>query len=77
MAKEKIEQPSKDVSGLSLYSKIASDKQYGEGRKDAFETLRNKMTEDAPNMGREIIHTTELYDSNILKSGQESKKERK
>lgn len=46
-------------------------------RKSEFESLRNKMTSNVPNMGREIIHTSELYDSNILKGDQESKKERK
>lgn len=45
-------------------------------RKSEFESLRNKMTDSAPDMGREIIHTAELYDSNILKGDQEAKKER-
>lgn len=50
--------------------------QQTEMRKSEFESLRNKMTNEAPDMGRDIIHTSELYDTNILKSDQEAKKER-
>lgn len=45
-------------------------------RKSEFESLRTSMTNNAPQMGRDILLTSELYDSNILKGSQESKKER-
>ncbi len=48
----------------------------GDTRKNEFESLRNLMTGNAPDMGRKIIITTELYDSNILKGAQESRKEK-
>lgn len=47
-----------------------------DARKTEFESLRNKMTADAPDMGRTILMTSELYDSNILKGSQESRKEK-
>ena len=34
------------------------------------------MSSNAPNMGRDVIITSELFDSNILKGNQESTKER-
>lgn len=45
-------------------------------RKSEFEALRNKMTSEAPQLGRTIIQTSELYDANILKGPQESKTDR-
>ena len=45
-------------------------------RKGEFEALRTQMTNSAPNMGRKIFHTAQLYDSNILKGDQESKTDR-
>lgn len=45
-------------------------------RKEEFESLRNKMSSEAPNMGREILMTAELYESNILKGDQEARKEK-
>ena len=45
-------------------------------RKGEFEALRTQMTNNAPNMGRKIYHTSELYNSNILKGDQESKTDR-
>lgn len=45
-------------------------------RKEEFESLRNKMSAAAPKMGREILMTSELYDSNILKGDQEARKEK-
>lgn len=45
-------------------------------RKSEFESLQNTLVSNLPETGREIHLTQELYDSNILKSGQESKKEK-
>lgn len=45
-------------------------------RKNEFESLVTAMTNNAPQMGREILITSELYGSNILKGDQESRKER-
>ena len=45
-------------------------------RKSEFETLANAMSSNAPQMGRDILLTSELYGSNILKGSQESRKER-
>ena len=47
-----------------------------DARKSEFESMVNAMATDAPQMGREIIITSELYNSNILKGSQESRKER-
>lgn len=47
-----------------------------DNRKSEFESLRNSMVANTPEMGREILMTSELYDSNILKGSQESKTER-
>ena len=47
-----------------------------EQRKEQFNSLVTAMTNNAPMMGRDILITSELYDSNILKGDQESKKER-
>ena len=46
-----------------------------DARKQEFESLVSSMTNDAPNMGREIIISADMLDANILK-GQESRKER-
>lgn len=69
--------PSNVVVQLSSAGKVKENvlKQEGD-RKDAFLALVNKMTKETPNMGREILVTSELYDSNILKGDQESRKER-
>lgn len=48
----------------------------GDKRKSEFESLQSTMVSNLPETGREIYLTQELYDSNILKSGQESKKEK-
>ena len=45
-------------------------------RKEQFNTLATAMATNAPMMGRDILMTSELYDSNILKGSQESRKER-
>ena len=45
-------------------------------RKKEFEALRNTMISNSKQMGRDILVTSELYDSNILKGTQESKTER-
>lgn len=47
-----------------------------EQRKEQFNSLVTAMANNAPMMGRDILITSELYDSNILKGDQESKKER-
>lgn len=47
-----------------------------DSRQREFESLVTSMTNGAPQMGREILVPTELYDSNILKGSQESTKER-
>lgn len=45
-------------------------------RKEQFESLANAMATNAPMMGRDILLTSELYNANILKGSQESRKER-
>lgn len=68
---------SNNVVRLASASKTNDDIHLqNDSRKSEFESLRNKMTKDVPDMGRDIIHTSEFYDSNILKSGQESKRDR-
>ena len=47
-----------------------------DSRKSEFESLVTALTNSTPMMGRDILITAELYDSNILKGSQESKKER-
>lgn len=44
-------------------------------RKSEFSSLQNAMASNTPQMGREIYLTEDMYDSNILKGSQESKKE--
>lgn len=63
---------------MLAYAKKANDNvlKQNDSRKAEFESLRNKMTTNSPEMGREILITSELYDSNILKGPQESRKER-
>lgn len=45
-----------------------------EEREHSFESLIEEMINAAPDMGRKIITTSELFDSNILKTPQESTK---
>lgn len=45
-------------------------------RKAEFQALQSTMVNNTPELGRTIILSEEMYDSNILKGGQESKKER-
>ena len=47
-----------------------------DARKQEFESLITLMSSNTPNMGRDVIITSELFDSNILKGNQESTKER-
>ena len=47
-----------------------------DARKQEFESLVTLMSNNAPKMGRDVIITSELFDSNILKGNQESTKER-
>ena len=59
---------SNTVSQLAKAGSVGSEnKQKNNGRKNEFEALRKKMNNDAPEMGRNIVETAELYDSNILK----------
>lgn len=50
--------------------------QQSDARKAEFQSLQNSMSSNAPKMGRKIILSQEMYNSNILKGDQESKKER-
>lgn len=78
MAKEKnISGTSNNVMRLSSANK--KDKsvlKQDDARKQEFESLITLMSSNAPNMGRDVIITSELFDSNILKGNQESTKER-
>lgn len=78
MAKEKnISSTSNNVMRLSSANK--KDKsvlKQDDARKQEFESLITLMSSNAPNMGRDVIITSELFDSNILKGNQESTKER-
>jgi len=47
-----------------------------DARKAEFQSLQNSMASKTPEMGRKIILSQEMYNSNILKGDQESKKER-
>lgn len=47
-----------------------------EEREEEFRSLAMAMSNSAPNMGRDILISSEMYDSNILKGSQESRKER-
>ncbi len=78
MAKEQnISGTSNNVMRLSSANK--KDKsvlKQDDARKQEFESLITLMSSNAPNMGRDVIITSELFDSNILKGNQESTKER-
>ena len=78
MAKEKnISGTSNNVMRLSSANK--KDKsvlKQDDARKQEFESLITLMSSNAPNMGRDVIIKSELFDSNILKGNQESTKER-
>ena len=78
MAKEQnISGASNNVMRLSSANK--KDKsvlKQDDSRKQEFESLITLMSSNAPNMGRDVIITSELFDSNILKGNQESTKER-
>jgi hypothetical protein len=73
-----------NISGASnTVSRLAARKRENENilkqddaRKGEFESMVNAMASAAPKMGRDILMTGELYDSNILKGNQESRKER-
>jgi len=64
------------VSRLVAATKEKKNVLSQKNRKNEFESLRNLMVGNVPDMGREILMTMELYDSNILKGPQESRKER-
>jgi hypothetical protein len=65
------------VSQLASATRIKENvTQLDESRKKEFESLINSMVSNSPQMGREILIPSEMYDSNILKGSQESKKER-
>lgn len=78
MAKEQnISGVSNNVMRLSsVNKKDKSVLKQDDARKQEFESLITLMSSNAPNMGRDVIITSELFDSNILKGNQESTKER-
>ena len=78
MAKvQKISGTSNNVMRLSsVNKKDKSVLKQDDARKQEFESLITLMSSNAPNMGRDVIITSELFDSNILKGNQESTKER-
>lgn len=47
-----------------------------DSRKAEFQALQNTMASKSPEIGRTIILSQEMYNSNILKGNQEAKKER-
>lgn len=47
-----------------------------DSRKAEFQALQNSMASNTPELGRTIILSQEMYNSNILKGDQEAKKER-
>lgn len=78
MAKvQNISGTSNNVMRLSsVNKKDKSVLKQDDARKQEFESLITLMSSNAPNMGRDVIITSELFDSNILKGNQESTKER-
>ena len=78
MTKEQnISGTSNNVMRLSsVNKKDKSVLKQDDSRKQEFESLITLMSSNAPNMGRDVIITSELFDSNILKGNQESIKER-
>ena len=78
MTKEQnISGTSNNVMRLSsVNKKDKSVLKQDDARKQEFESLITLMSSNAPNMGRDVIITSELFDSNILKGNQESTKER-
>lgn len=78
MTKEQnISGASNNVMRLSsVNKKDKSVLKQDDSRKQEFESLITLMSSNAPNMGRDVIITSELFDSNILKGNQESTKER-
>ena len=60
----------------SVNKKDKSVLKQDDSRKQEFESLITLMSSNTPNMGRDVIITSELFDSNILKGNQESTKER-
>lgn len=66
-----------EVSRLSTSGKTKENVlKLDDKRQKEFESLVLSLSSEAPQMGREIIITSELYDTNILKGSQESRKER-
>ena len=78
MTKEQsISGTSNNVMRLSsVNKKDKSVLKQDDSRKQEFESLITLMSSNAPNMGRDVIITSELFDSNILTGNQESTKER-
>jgi len=71
-----MEEATNNVSNLSSVNRRKKIiLQQSDNRKLEFESLRNTMISNAPNLGREILKTDEFYDSNILKGSQESKRD--
>lgn len=57
----------KGLSSFSGKSSKISNEHNASDRKDEFLSLQSKMMSDTPELGREIIPTSQMYDSNILK----------
>ena len=62
------------VKMLSSVNKRHNEDAYkqDEERKNQFSALQQKLSSEAPEMGRDIYLTEEMYDSNILKGNQQS-----
>ena len=62
------------VMRLSSAGRFKDEKLYtlSEDKKNRYLSLQQKLSSEAPDMGRDIYLTEEMYDSNILKGGQQS-----
>ena len=64
------------VYGMTTYGTRDDVLKQTQFRQSQFEALRNKMENETPGMGRDIVESPELYDPSILKTTQYSKEER-
>lgn len=64
------------VHGMTTYGTRDGVLKQSQFRQSQFEALRNKMENETPGMGRDIVESPEFYDPSILKSAQYSKEER-
>lgn len=66
-----------NVSNLAYAGKTNNNIVSGDSdRKSTFLALQSELASNTPALGRSILLSPEMYDSNILKGDQESKKER-